>query len=541
MQRSLATILAAALAVAAIVVFQLPDEPPPFIPRDSGLSGPEVAQRYCQGCHRLPVPGQLPKETWPFVINWMGNYLGFEKLYEPFGRITDDTRIPPNPLVSTAEMSRLGRYFMAGAPLARDFRIDREPNPPLDGYVARVLDGVEPGKLVTLLHIDEQRGLLWVGLAGDRVLSAFDRAGKARVRIELSSDPIHYEPRPEGFRLTTAGDFDDDRRRAQVIDFRWVRDESSPSAGLALQQRMLVNGFHRSAESHSADIDGDGHEDLLIVGFGDGFGPGNGKVSVLWASADFEARFEAAPKQIAGPFLEGAFEEQVLHDRAGGLGARIVDLDGDGRLDVLLLATQGTNELVAFLGREGRRFERVVLIAEHVSYGFNHFEVADFDGDGHLDLVVVNGNNMELPDPPLRPYHGVRIWLGDGKLGFREAYFYPMYGALTALVGDFDADGDLDIAVNAFYPDWDAADPETFTLLENRGKLDFEPRSLGGASWGRWLRVAAGDIDGDGRIDLVLGAANIPGGGLRPERPKIYQRYRERLEGGTSLLVLAPR
>jgi len=189
----------------------------------------------------------------------------------------------------------------------------------------------------------------------------------------------------------------------------------------------------------------------------------------------------------------------------------------------------------------GRRFTRRVLIQEHVSYGFNQFHVLDFDGDGHLDVVTVNGNNMEMRDAPLRPYHGVRIWLGDGALGLREAWHYPMYGAFTAIVRDLDADGDPDIAANAFYPNWYAEEPETFTVLENLGALEFEARTLRGEHWGRWLRIAAGDANGDGRVDLVLGAGNIPGGGLHPGRPRLYQRYRERLENADSLLVLERR
>ena len=43
---------------------------------------------------------------------------------------------------------------------------------------------------------------------------------------------------------------------------------------------------------------------------------------------------------------------------SGLLPAEIVDIDGDGYLDVLVLATQGHNELVPYLGRGGRRFER---------------------------------------------------------------------------------------------------------------------------------------------------------------------------------------
>ena len=209
---------------------------------------------------------------------------------------------------------------------------------------------------------------------------------------------------------------------------------------------------------------------------------------------------------------------------------------------------QGTNELAAYLNRGARRFERRVLLQEHVSFGPNEMHVLDFDGDGVLDLVVTNGNNMELPDPPLRPYHGVRVYLGDGALGFREAAFHPMYGALTSVVRDLDGDGDLDLAVNGFYPDWRAEEPETFHVVENLGRspgddgrFALAARGLRGEAWNRWLRVEAGDLDGDGRPALYLGAGNVPGGGLNPARPRQWARYRELLAKAPAVLVLERR
>lgn len=534
-----ATGVGLALLLAALYVYPLPDfaEEPPLGPPDSGLSGAEVAQRYCQSCHALPTAEQLPKETWPFAINWMGNYLGYKKLSPPYGHITARHRIPAEPLVSPAEMSRLGRHYIDGAREAKDFVHGRERPPSLAGYAASALpEAGEDGEVVTLLHVDEARGHLYVGLGNAKALLIFDRDRELRVRIALPTEPIHIEPRDRGFRLTMAGDYARDEHDARIADFDFADDEWN-----GMRQRMLASGLHRTTESRAADLDGDGREDLVVVSFGDGFGAGYGKVSILWATPEYDDRVAAAPPELnrsLGPLLPGAFEEQVLLDRAGGLGAEVVDINGDGHLDVLVLATQGDNELVAYLGQGERRFERHVIDRRHVSFGYNQFLVRDMNGDGHLDLITVNGNNMELKSPPLRPYHGVRVLLGDGALGFEEAAFFPMYGALTAVAQDFDGDGDVDIAVNSFFPNWFAKEPETFDVLENVGDLQFEPQTLGGEHWGRWLRIAAGDLDGDGRVELFLGGGNSPGGGLHPDRPRQWARYRERLAQVPAVLVL---
>ena len=48
-----------------------------------------------------------------------------------------------------------------------------------------------------------------------------------------------------------------------------------------------------------------------------------------------------------------------------------------------------------------------------------------------------------------------------------------MHGAYKAMARDFDGDGDLDIAAISFYPEFDAATPESFVYLENTGGMKF--------------------------------------------------------------------
>ena len=129
----------------------------------------------------------------------------------------------------------------------------------------------------------------------------------------------------------------------------------------------------------------------------------------------------------------------------------------------------------------------------------------DPDGDGHPDIVYTNGDNGDYPGPP-KPYHGVRVFLNDGHDKFTERYFFPMPGAYKAVARDFDGDGRVDIAAIAFYPDYAGPAPLSFVYLHNLGGMRFEARTFADAERGRWLTMDAGDVNGDGKPDLVLGS-----------------------------------
>ena len=124
---------------------------------------------------------------------------------------------------------------------------------------------------------------------------------------------------------------------------------------------------------------------------------------------------------------------------------------------------------------------------------------------------MVNGNNMEIRNAPIKNYHGIRILQQTQKRTFEEVLFYPFPGAIKALATDFDQDGDLDVAAIAFYPDWSQEHPLTFIYLEQKeGTLSASTTAL--KDWGRWMTMDAGDFNQDGYPDLILGGAYVKHG-----------------------------
>jgi hypothetical protein len=117
-------------------------------------------------------------------------------------------------------------------------------------------------------------------------------------------------------------------------------------------------------------------------------------------------------------------------------------------------------------------------------YGSNYFELLDFNGDGALDILYTNGDNVDYSFS-LKKYHEVRVFINDGHNNFTEKWFFPMYGASKAIAKDFDKDGDLDIAAITYFPDFDSTSEDSFLYFENKGNFNFQPYTIATSSLGR--------------------------------------------------------
>ena len=200
-----------------------------------------------------------------------------------------------------------------------------------------------------------------------------------------------------------------------------------------------------------ADVDDDGDVDVYVA---------NDTVDNFLYLNDGRARFEEV-----GLVSGTALDDQGVPN--GSMGIDLCDFNRDGLPD--LWVTNYEREWFALYRNEGRgnflhvsrRYGITDIGGMFVGFGT---ACGDFDTDGLVDVVVADGHVIKYPDAsPLRQqplylrFDGERFRRGAAEPG---SYFDAVHMGRGLAAGDYDGDGDLDIAI--------AHTGEPLALLENR-------------------------------------------------------------------------
>ncbi len=264
----------------------------------------------------------------------------------------------------------------------------------------------------------------------------------------------------------------------------------------------LLDHVGRVADVQAADFYGRGKKDLLVAVFG-------------WQKTGEILLLENQTTDPEHP----KFAKHVLDDRHGTIHVPVADLNGDGRPDFVALISQEHEKVVAFLNEgDGGFTAKELYAAPHPAYGSSGIQLVDLNGDGKLDVLYTNGDVMDPPYIP-RPDHHIQ-WLENRTTDWTHPVFErhvlaAMPGVERAVAADLSGTGRLDIVGVSFLPLEKVRNREgrgfaSVMVLRQTRPGEFEPHVLEMTTCDHFSCVV-GDLFGDGRKHLVVGNFSMTG------------------------------
>lgn len=447
--------------------------------------GAELYQTHCARCHIAPEMDALPKYLWsekvlPEMAARMGIKEGdFDPMkglsFEEMEILLKSGVFPYTPVIAEGDWKILKEYILSNAPDSLSGTSQTITYDIQKQFSVSPLSTDEiPGSYYTFLDYEAKGNRIWAGDVSGNLIEHDINTGETRVINKVQNAVVDYTWKDSVAYITDVG----------------ILDPSELSSGkiarvYAEGQDFIPETFHRPVNTVVADLDGDGIDELVVSEFG----------------------HRTGALTLMRGLPSGKYERKILLTQPGTIRAVVEDMDQDGKLDIVAITSQGDESITILYQRENLRFSVDKSIRFSPIYGSSWFEILDYDGDGDLDIVTVNGDNADKTYIA-KPYHGLRIHLNDGQNNFKEEHFHPLNGATRFVSHDFDQDGDFDFAVISTFPDYEKAPELALVYLENKDakKFQFEGHRFEEANLSRWFLLDKGDVDRDGDMDIILSA-----------------------------------
>lgn len=442
------------------------------------LEGKTLADQYCSSCHLAVDPGLLDKNTWKNqVLPAMAKQLGLE-VWQGNKYFQNEKSA-----ISQSDWQKIVAYYDSLAPAKlTTTKPSILPKNDWAGFTLKI-PREDTSKLATttLAAISAPEHVIYTSSAEDADLFQWDSALKLSLVKKLPSPAVNILFENNSQVITLIGEM-----KAYDVPSGSLYQTSKNKKS----DKTIASGFIRPIATTGADFNKDGLTDYVVCGFGHNKGG-------LYLE-----------KQLP----DKTFEKMPIREVPGATQAITGDFNHDGWPDIIALFAHADEGIWLFLNDKKGGFTVENMLKFPPVYGSSSFQLADVNKDGKPDIIYTAGDNSDY-SRILKPYHGLYIFLNKGDLNggnihFDQAYFYPIHGATKVIAKDFDQDGDIDVATIAFFADFQNNPSGSFLYFEQNWQAsvpDFVPHALPIHQYGRWICMDAGDMDGDGDTDIVLG------------------------------------
>lgn len=464
--------------------------------------GEKLARIHCASCHAFPDPSLLDKATWNYsVLPQMAFRMGLP-VEEVASRVNPADLpamlevIPDKPMITDQQMIAIRNYYYTHAPdtiLPREVAIsDSIRQFKIYGASAKI-------QRVTLIKFDSVSGKTYIG---DRSPHLYRLGPSLEIEksIQVNSPPTSLAFGP------------DDQMAACLIGLMLPNDQLTGDLILVdkdlTKTTTIASSIRRPVYVEQSDLNLDGKADYVVSAFGHF----QGQLRLYTSSGD-------------------KLEPNDINPLPGARKTVTRDFNGDGLKDIIVLMTQGDERIILYTNKGNGEFEERILLRFSPVNGSAYFDLADFNRDGHFDILYLNGDNGDF-SAIIKPYHEVMLFMNDGSDNFAKVWSFPMPGGQEARAVDFDQDGDLDIAAISYFPDFERHPERSFVYFNNLGGNNFQPQVSKMAATGRWLIMETEDFDGDNDVDILLGSMSVAGLGASEELSRTWT------EKGNFIMVL---